>query len=522
MAEISTDLLEIVLKDVAAAGDEPWYPAAYAQATGVPRDRLDACLDRLRLSGLVRLTDWEQGRGQGYALTPEGGHVLSNPRLLDRLRAGRELPRPAEARFKAAPRSQAAPTLREPGTAWDRGEAIRAALLDRSPAALTRGLVFANVAVFLVGLALAMRQHVFDEYLGFSSGDQKVNAIRHETGGLYPQAGDLERGQWWRLVTYAFVHGGLLHLLMNMYVLYAIGSVVEKMWGPVRYLALYLVSCVGGAAVHMYFTRAGMVGASGGICGLLGSMGAWVMLNRAFLPPKLVSDWMRNIMLNVLLIAFISMVPGVSWGGHLGGGLAGAVVSVPLNYTRFGRGAQRWLGWVGVAAVPLAAVALVHYSVSSLHAAQPQVRVEVPEDDPGVQELRKNYARTIHGANGIVVNTYNDEGKQFLEGGKSPKKDPQAAEKAITAFSGAHAKLQATGQRLAKAGPFDNAEVRRFVTLVRVYLSRAEVFFQGFAQTLERPGAWTDDQKALLRRWQELEQLWMRLRESSVYEHLSN
>src|SRR5262245_22554964 len=223
MAELSTDLLEIVLKDVAAAGAEPWYAADYAQATGVPRDRLDACLDRLRLSGLVRLTDWVQGRGQGYLLTPEGKHVLGNPRLLDRLRGGRELPRMAETRYQAAP-----PTLREQGTAWDRGEAIRAALLDRSPAALTRGLVFANIAVFLVGLALAMRQQVFNEYLGFSSDNLAVNLIHHDTGGLYPRLGDLERGEWWRLLSYAFVHGGLLHLLMNMWALYVIGSVAEK------------------------------------------------------------------------------------------------------------------------------------------------------------------------------------------------------------------------------------------------------------------------------------------------------
>src|SRR5262249_50226817 len=155
------------------------------------------------------------------------------------------------------------------------------------------------------------------------------------------------------------------------------------------------------------------VGASGGICGLLGSMGVWVMLNRAFLPQKLVSDWMRNILMNVLLIAFISMVPGVSWGGHLGGGLAGAVVSVPLNLTRFGRGAQRWLGWVGVAAVPAVSVALL------LRPTGGRVRAEVPPDDPGVQVIRKRYAVMIHGVNGAVENTYRAHGQPFLEGGKS-------------------------------------------------------------------------------------------------------
>src|SRR5437879_4299129 len=82
MADVSTDLLEMALREIAAARTEPWYPSVYCQATGVSRDALDRCLDQLRLAGLVRLTDWEQGRGQGYALTPEGQVVLDNPRLL--------------------------------------------------------------------------------------------------------------------------------------------------------------------------------------------------------------------------------------------------------------------------------------------------------------------------------------------------------------------------------------------------------------------------------------------------------
>jgi membrane associated rhomboid family serine protease len=510
MAEISTDLLEIVLKDVAAAGDEPWYPAAYAQATGVPRDRLDVCLDRLRLSGLVRLTDWEQGRGQGYVLTAEGRHVLNNPRLLDRLREGRELPRRAE------PRAAELPSLRGPGTAWDRGEAIRAALLDRSPARATRGLIFANVAVYLVCMAQVMRQNAFNEYIGFGSADRAVNLILHGTGGLYPQLGDLERGQWWRLVTYAFVHGGLLHLLMNMYALYVIGSVAEKMWGPVRYLALYLVSAVGGAAVHMYVTPVGMVGASGSICGLLGSVGAWVMLNRAFLPPQLVSDLMRNIMMNVLLIAFISIVPNVSWGGHLGGGLAGAVVSVPLNLTRFGRGALRWLGWVGVAAVPAACVALL------VRTAGAPAHAQVPADDPEVKILRKDYAKIIHGINGVVENTYRDHGKQFLVDGKSPGKDLKADREVIKAFDKARMRLKELDDGLRRAAPFDNRAVGAFMQQVHDYAVASAAFFQIFGRALQRPDEWQEARREELDGlWQSVARRWVRLRTSPVYDLLT-
>src|SRR5262249_50096678 len=88
MADLAIHPLEAILRQCAEAAPQPWYPSTYAQATGVPRDRLDADLDLLRLGGLVHLTDWVQGKGQGYALTDTGREVLQSPRLLARLRSG--------------------------------------------------------------------------------------------------------------------------------------------------------------------------------------------------------------------------------------------------------------------------------------------------------------------------------------------------------------------------------------------------------------------------------------------------
>jgi membrane associated rhomboid family serine protease len=510
MAEPMTDLVEILLTDVAAAGGEPWYPADYARATGIPREQLDASLDRLRLSGLVRLTDWVQGRGQGYMLTPEGAQVLESPRLLGRLREGRELPRRLETPDPVVR------SLRQPGTTYDRGEAIRAALLDQSGPAITKALIWINVAVFGYGLWLAAQNQVADQYLGFSA-NEKVLRIQHDTGGLISL--DLQRGQWWRLLSYCFVHGGLLHLLMNMYVLYSIGSVVEKMWGMPRYLALYLISGLGGAVLHLYVGRnphALMVGASGCICGLLASMGVWVWLNRGFLPPRLVSDWMRNIMLNVLLIAFISMVPNVSWEGHLGGGLAGAVVAVPLNFSRFGQGAQRWLGWVGVAAVPVLCLGLLWQSARGN-----APEVEVSADDPSMVALRTNYADTINGAHTGCEDAYTEHGKKFLEAGIDPSKDEQAVQKALKAFQAVRANLKTRADRLSRAGPFKNPTVQDFLERARKYVGAADEFWGLFATSLQPVENWTDGQKRALRRdWEALEAYWQRLSKSSVYQGL--
>src|SRR4051794_508507 len=95
MAKSHTELLEMILRECAAAQTHPWYPAAFAKATGVPREPLDASLDQLRLSGLVKLTPWVAGQGQGYQLTPHGAEVLQQPRLLARLRAG-DVPEPRQ------------------------------------------------------------------------------------------------------------------------------------------------------------------------------------------------------------------------------------------------------------------------------------------------------------------------------------------------------------------------------------------------------------------------------------------
>ncbi|MCI0455387.1 MAG: rhomboid family intramembrane serine protease, partial [Gemmataceae bacterium] len=321
MADVSTGLVEMVLRDLATAKPEPWYPADYARATGIQRSAIDDTLDQLRLADLVRLTDWVQGRGQGYLITPLGEEVLANPRLMTRLREGKDISR-------RAARDEEAQNLRTGESTWSRGEAIRAALLNPAQPTVTKILLVLNIAAFVWGLILATQANAGNEYLAFGTNHPAIKQIRDETGILHVDF-LTKKGEWWRLVTYCFVHIGLIHLLMNMFVLYSLGGVAETLWGSWRFLALYLISgIVGGVAQILADPRPSMGGASGAICGLLGSMGTWVAMNKAYLPPRLASEWMRNIMTNVLLIVFISLMPGVSWAGHLGGGVGGVLVSI--------------------------------------------------------------------------------------------------------------------------------------------------------------------------------------------------
>src|SRR2546423_540606 len=99
------DLLAELLRACFDAAPDPLYPAAFAQEKGIDRAAVDQALDDLRLRGLVRLTEWVQGQGQGYTLTQAGLDLLEDPRGL---RPGMPLPavrRPApEPDIDAEPR----------------------------------------------------------------------------------------------------------------------------------------------------------------------------------------------------------------------------------------------------------------------------------------------------------------------------------------------------------------------------------------------------------------------------------
>src|SRR5439155_14610990 len=117
MANLADDLLLEVLKACAQSAPHPLYPGEFAASSGLERDLLDEALDHLRLHELARLTDWVQGKGQGYALTARGAMVLQNPALLQRGR----LPDAAPAEAKSPERAH---------SPWERGEAVRDALLN--------------------------------------------------------------------------------------------------------------------------------------------------------------------------------------------------------------------------------------------------------------------------------------------------------------------------------------------------------------------------------------------------------
>src|SRR5919202_4007496 len=160
-------------------------------------------------------------------------------------------------------------------------------------------------------------------------------------GALFGPA--VAQGDWWRLVTAAFLHYGPFHLFFNMLGLYWFGTALELRLGTARYLLLYLVSGVAGSAGALLLDPLVVtVGASGAIFGILGA-GFVLERQRDYVFG---GGALAVILVNLL---FTLNVGNISIGGHLGGLVGGAHIALALS--RFGRGQAAYgrIGLVGYA-----------------------------------------------------------------------------------------------------------------------------------------------------------------------------
>ncbi|HTW83156.1 MAG TPA: rhomboid family intramembrane serine protease [Candidatus Sulfotelmatobacter sp.] len=137
----------------------------------------------------------------------------------------------------------------------------------------------------------------------------------------------LQDGSWWRIVTGAFLHVNLLHIGVNMIALFQVGTIVEMLFGRVRYALLYVLAMLGSGLLVVFATPdLPTVGASGAIFGLFGALLAAGLR----LGPRgrlLIRNVIPVIVLN-LVITFT--VPSISWAAHVGGLVTGFVAGFLL------------------------------------------------------------------------------------------------------------------------------------------------------------------------------------------------
>jgi len=167
-------------------------------------------------------------------------------------------------------------------------------------------------------------------------------------------------GDWWRLITSAFLHASLLHIAFNMYFLWFVGSAVETALGRGRFLLVYFVSALAGSAGALVHTpNSPVVGASGALFGILGA--------------ALVLERQRNYVLggSAAALIVINLILGftlsnISIGGHIGGLIGGVLCTLVLS--KFGRGHAAYSrvglwGIAGVLGVGLLSIAVAYWRV---------------------------------------------------------------------------------------------------------------------------------------------------------------
>lgn len=209
---------------------------------------------------------------------------------------------------------------------------------------VTRFLVGANLLVFLAMLASGAGW-------GHSS-----TAVQLAWGANFGPA--TQDGQWWRLASAMFLHFGALHLLINMWALWDGGQLVERMYGPWRFAAIYFFSGIVGNLLSLVSHHGQVVsgGASGAIFGIYGALLLYLWRERRYLQPH-EFRWLfwGAAAFASLTIAFGLLIPGIDNAAHAGGFcaglLAGAGLVRPLMAARDLPRHARWL--VGAACVLL-------------------------------------------------------------------------------------------------------------------------------------------------------------------------
>jgi membrane associated rhomboid family serine protease len=213
------------------------------------------------------------------------------------------------------------------------------AAFGRTPSSVpvTMTLIAINVVVFLIQIAAG------DETVGrFNLGnkiiwDYGLNGVAVSDGG-----------EWYRIVTSAFLHANLIHLLFNMYALYILGPTIERALGPVRYLIIYAASLLAGSAGALIVEPDALtVGASGAIYGLLGAL---IVLFR----NRGISLWQSGLAITLVLNFAITLsISNISIGGHVGGFIGGATAAfVIIEGPRYVRN-RGMLVWIAGALVPV-------------------------------------------------------------------------------------------------------------------------------------------------------------------------
>jgi len=189
----------------------------------------------------------------------------------------------------------------------------------RSPYTVTVALIAINVLVFLAMVASGV------------SFTQPTPLDVFKWGGDFGPA-TVGAHEWWRLLTSCFLHFGIVHIGMNMYVLYLIGPFIETVFERMRYLLIYFIAGLAGSIVSVWVhPTAVSAGASGAIFGLYGAVFGFLLIKRRSLNPAAMKSIGKSAGIFILYnIAYGSISGTTDLSAHLGGLVAGFLAGMVL------------------------------------------------------------------------------------------------------------------------------------------------------------------------------------------------
>lgn len=219
----------------------------------------------------------------------------------------------------------------------------------RNPGEILGGLIphahFTTVIILLINFGLYVATALYSALGGGDIDGRTLIAFGAKFNLL------IWNGEWWRLITAGFLHGGLLHIMMNSWVLFDLGAQVEEAYGASRLIVIYFVATVFGFAASTLWSAAISVGASAGIFGLIGAMIALGVRHKTAMGAAIRGFYIRWAIYGFIL----GLLPGLAIdnAAHLGGlaaGFAAAYVTgTPRLAETWSEQIWRWAAYLCIA-----------------------------------------------------------------------------------------------------------------------------------------------------------------------------
>ena len=185
---------------------------------------------------------------------------------------------------------------------------------------ITIGIIAINVIMYLVTAYLSF---VYAKGSLFNSDTNVLILLGAKVNEL------IAKGQYYRFISCMFLHGGIVHLGVNMYSLYAIGPMVERVYGRVKYLAIYFISGICASIFSYIFSTSVSIGASGAIFGLLGAVLVFAIKSKG----KTGSAFIKSILSVIFINIFIgATLPNIDNFAHVGGLIGGMLIAFLVSF----------------------------------------------------------------------------------------------------------------------------------------------------------------------------------------------